>query len=116
MVLRMPRLTAGLMLVTILAAGLTPLSAGTLPGCCICSACADPPATQCFEAPAQGCLDQCALLNCASAADTSIACGEQPQCMGFSAPAPAPALASVGLAVAALLLGGLGLRAMRVRR
>jgi hypothetical protein len=109
---------AGLALAMVLLAGLpqAPASAGELAGCCICQACAIPPSTQCFESPQQGCLAVCASLNCASASDTSIPCGEQSQCPTFSAPAPAPALAPIGLAVAALVLGGRGLRAVRLRR
>jgi hypothetical protein len=93
-----------------------PASAGNLPGCCLCQGCVTPPATQCFENPALGCENQCAALNCAGFSNTAISCGQQTICPTFTAPAPAPALAPVGLTLAALVLTGLGLRAMRHRR
>lgn len=114
----MIRTIAGLALASVLVAG--PLSsatsAGQLTGCCICQGCVTPPATQCFEDPVQGCETQCSVLNCAGFSDTQISCGQQPPCPTFSAPAPAPALAPAGLAIAALVLGGLALRGMRRRR
>lgn len=109
---RARRLTGlGLALVAAAILAPRPVAAGDLPGCCICQECADPPATQCFEAPAD-CLDLCASLNCASASDTSVSCGQQPPCSSFSAPAPAPALAPFGLGLAGLLLAGVGRRAL----
>jgi len=89
-----------------------PAAAGEIPGCCICEDCAMPPATQCFESPAQGCETQCSVLNCAAFANTQISCGQQPQCPSFSAPAPAPALAPTGLGFAALALALLARRAI----
>jgi hypothetical protein len=93
-----------------------PASAGNLPGCCICQGCVTPPAVQCFENPALGCENQCAALNCAGFSNTAISCGQQTICPTFTAPAPAPALTPVGLGLAAVVLTGLGLRAMRRRR
>jgi hypothetical protein len=112
---RVGRLLAGLALAAVLVASAlgSPASAGQLAGCCICQGCPIAPATQCFESPAQGCQTQCSVLACTGFSDTAIACGEQPQCSSFTAPAPAPALGPGELALAALVLTGFGLRALR---
>jgi hypothetical protein len=91
-------------------------AAALINGCCICDACAFPPVTQCFEAPAQGCQAQCNTLTCGSFMQTALSCGSQPQCPTFTAPASAPALEPAGLGIAALVLAGFGRRAMRRQR
>jgi hypothetical protein len=103
---------AALLLTVLLAA---PTSAGGPigPGCCICQGCASTPATQCFVLSDNACELQCSDLNCAEFTFTSIGCPSQPPCQPFQPPAPVPALAPAGLAAAALLLAGLGRRAMR---
>jgi hypothetical protein len=111
----MIRTIAGLALASVVAAGplATAASAGQLAGCCICQGCVTPPATQCFEDPAQGCETQCSVLNCAGFTDTQISCGQQPLCPTFSAPAPAPALAPAAAALAALAMAVVALRRLR---
>ena len=105
----------GRMLAIALTAGslAAPAAAGDIPGCCICEGCIAPPATQCFESPAQGCETQCSVLDCSSFADTSISCGQQPVCPGFSAPAPAPALDAAGIALAAVAMAVAARRRLR---
>ena len=105
----------GRVLALALIAGLlaAPAAAGDIPGCCICEGCTVPPATQCFESPAQGCETQCSVLNCGSFTNTSVSCGQQPVCASFSAPAPAPALGPAGVALAALAMAGAARRRLR---
>lgn len=90
-----------------------PASAGEIAGCCICQGCATPPATQCFESPAQGCETVCSELNCSSFDDASVSCGQQPICPSFSAPAAAPALGAAGLALAAVAMAVAARRRLR---
>lgn len=113
--MRTIRTAAGLALAIAILTGLpaTPARAGEIAGCCICQGCGTPPATQCFEDPAQGCEMQCSVLNCASFTNTQISCGQQPPCPTFSAPAPAPALGPIGVALAALAMAAVALRRFR---
>ncbi|MDX2167911.1 MAG: hypothetical protein SF182_12630 [Deltaproteobacteria bacterium] len=93
-----------------------PISAGGAPsgpGCCICEGCTSGPATQCFVLSDDQCQLQCSQLNCAEFIDTAIGCPSQPACTPFQPPAPAPALAPVGLAAAVLGLAAIARRVMR---